>query len=97
MARIDPEGHEVQVLQRMVDFSGASVLEIGAGDGRFTWRYATAAKSVDAVEPRERDVSAAKRAMPRHLRDRVHFHLADATTFHYPRNRFDIAVLSYSL
>lgn len=97
MAQIDPEEHEIHAVGRMVDFSGASVLEIGAGYGRFTWRYAAAAKSVEAIETREEDVRVAKRAMPRHLRERVHFHLADATTFHYPRNRFDIAVLSHSL
>lgn len=97
MARIDPEEHEIEALGRLADFSGASVLEIGAGDGRFTWRYATAAKSVYAIEPRENDVRTALQALPRHLEDRVQFEVADATTFSYPKNRFDIAVLSYSL
>jgi ubiquinone/menaquinone biosynthesis C-methylase UbiE len=97
MARIDPEGNEIQALGQLADFSGAAVLEIGAGDGRFTWRYAGDARSVIAIESREADVRSALGAMPRPLRDRVRFHHADATTFRYPRSRFDIAVLSHSL
>ena len=97
MARIDPEGNEIQALGQLADFSGAAVLEVGAGDGRFTWLYAADARSVDAIEAREEDVREALRTMPGHLKDRVRFHHADATSFRYPRGKFDIAVLSHSL
>jgi cyclopropane fatty-acyl-phospholipid synthase-like methyltransferase len=37
----DPEGSEIQALFDLyTDWGGKSVLEIGSGDGRLTWRYA---------------------------------------------------------
>lgn len=97
MTSIDPEGAETRALAELVNFKARSVLEIGAGDGRLTRRIAQTAKSVLALDPLERDVLRAREAMPPELLGRVQFHVADATTFRYPRNRFDIAVLSHSL
>ncbi len=97
MASIDPEGVETRAIDALVDFTGTSVLEIGAGDGRLTWRFVDKAKSVLALDPLERDVLRARRATPARLRSRVRFLLADATAYSYPRSRFDVAVLSYSL
>lgn len=97
MTSIDPEGAETRALKAIVDFRGRSVLEIGAGDGRLTWRIAHRAKSVLALDPLERGVLRAHEAMSPELLGRVQFLVEDATTFRYPRNRFDIAVLSHSL
>jgi ubiquinone/menaquinone biosynthesis C-methylase UbiE len=97
MASIDPEGVETRALLAALDFSGKRVLEIGSGDGRLTWRYAGGTKSVVAIDPLERDVLRARRSTPAVLRTRVRFIVADATTYRYPRARFDVGVLSYSL
>ncbi|MFN2491065.1 MAG: class I SAM-dependent methyltransferase [Actinomycetota bacterium] len=97
MALIDPEGAEMRALDALVDLKGRSVLEVGAGDGRFTWRLADRARSVLALEPQEREVLRARAAMSPGLERRVQFVPADATTYRYPSSRFDIAVLSYSL
>lgn len=97
MASIDPEGEETRALADLVDFKNRSVLEIGAGNGRLTWRIAQRAKSVLAIDSLERDVLRARESMTPELQDRVEFLVADATTFQYPRNRFDIVVLSHSL
>ncbi len=97
MTSIDPEGAETQALRELVDFKNRSVLEIGAGDGRLTRRIAPEAESVLALDSLERDVLRAREAMSPELEDRVEFLVADATTFRYPRNRFDIVVLSHSL
>ena len=48
----DPEAHELNALNAMVpSFAGLHVLEIGAGDGRLTCRYADMAASVVAIDP----------------------------------------------
>jgi 16S rRNA A1518/A1519 N6-dimethyltransferase RsmA/KsgA/DIM1 with predicted DNA glycosylase/AP lyase activity len=97
MAEIDPEGAEIRALDAIVDLTDRTILEIGAGDGRLTWRLAARARSVLALEPREQDVARARQTMPSELRDRVRFVATDATTYGYPRARFDLAVLSWSL
>lgn len=97
MASIDPEAAETRALDALVDLNGRSVLEIGAGDGRLTWRLAERARSVLALEAQEREVLRARAAMSADLKRRVRFVLADATSYPYPRNRFDVAVLSHSL
>ncbi len=97
MASIDPEGAETRAIDALVDLSGRSVLEIGAGDGRLTWRLADRAKYVLALEPKEREVLRAREAMSKDLRGPVRLAVADATTYRYPSSRFDVAVLSHSL
>jgi len=97
MASIDPEGEETRALDALVDLTDASVLEIGAGDGRLTWRLAERAKTITALDPFERDVLRARAATPKKLRHRIRFLIADATTYRFPRHKFDIAVLSHSL
>lgn len=93
----DPQGFETEVIHSLVDFEGASVIEIGAGDGRMTRRFASKASSVLALDPSDRDVEAAQAATPKELASKVDFRVADATDFPYPSSRFDIAVLSWSL
>lgn len=97
MVSIDPEGYETRVLDALVDLADKTVLEVGAGDGRLTWRLAARAKSVIALDASERDIGTARKALARELRGRVRLLVADATTYRYPRNRFDVAVLSHSL
>ena len=39
----DPEGIEVEYLNKTGAINGRSLLEIGCGNGRLTWRYANLA------------------------------------------------------
>ncbi len=94
---IDPEGFDARAINSLVDFRGKAVLEIGSGDGRLTWCFADDAKGVLAIDPRARDVRQAIAATPDHLRSKIRFIEADATTYRYPTAKFDIAILSYSL
>jgi hypothetical protein len=49
---LDPEKNESHALFTLpVTWTGASVLEIGSGDGRLTWRYAGKVAHVVAIEP----------------------------------------------
>jgi len=48
----DPEGHELAALRAVWTPSAACrVLEIGAGDGRLTRRYASEVASIIAIDP----------------------------------------------
>jgi hypothetical protein len=49
---LDPKGNESNALFRLpIPWTGASVLEIGSGDGRLTWRYADRVAHVVGLEP----------------------------------------------
>ena len=97
--RIDPENTETNALFEMVNFSGQHVLEIGCGDGRFTWGYADRAGHVTAIEPAANLLALAREHLPSVLRDRVELiniafeEFAAAS----PPSAYDIVILSWSL
>ena len=93
----DPRGAEGRALAALGEFDGKRVLEIGCGDGRLTWLYAEQAAEVLGVDPEEESIREARAALPDQLADRVEFRVADAQALAVPRQRFDIAFLSWSL
>jgi ubiquinone/menaquinone biosynthesis C-methylase UbiE len=94
---IDPQGVETRAINKLVDFDGLRVLEVGCGDGRMTWRFAEMTSSLLAVDVDEEKIEAARRATPDDLRSRVRFETTDITRAQLPTDSFDAAVLSYSL
>jgi 2-polyprenyl-3-methyl-5-hydroxy-6-metoxy-1,4-benzoquinol methylase len=85
------------VIHELVDFRGKDVIEMGAGDGRLTWRYADLSASVLALEPKELRVEQARQATPVRLHRRATFRVADATMADLPTGAFDVVVFSRSL
>lgn len=70
--QIDPEGFEIDTLLEYVgSFAGKRVLEVGAGDGRLTWRYAELAAHVTALDPDASEIAIAEKDCPPTLRERV--------------------------
>jgi 2-polyprenyl-3-methyl-5-hydroxy-6-metoxy-1,4-benzoquinol methylase len=97
--RSDPENNEIHALNELVDVTGKSVLEIGCGDGRLTWRYADDAAHVTAIDPFEETINRAKENIPDKLRDRVELHHIVFRDFAASNKSevFDLAILSWSL
>lgn len=97
--RQDPENKEIRALLSMVDFTGASVLEIGSGDGRLTWHYAEEASKVLAIDPYEASIRRAKQNLPVKLRYRVKFEAVGFDDFasRTESDAFDITILSWAL
>jgi ubiquinone/menaquinone biosynthesis C-methylase UbiE len=93
----DPTGVEARVLADLADFEDKRVLEIGCGDGRLTWLYAEQAQEVLGVDSDEEAIQDARAVLPDRLADRVEFRVEDAQALDVPRQRFDIAFLSWSL
>ena len=97
---LDPERNEVEALLEFVgDLKGMRVLEIGAGDGRLTWRYAPNAREVVGIDPNPERMARAQEEMPEELRGRV---VMLATTLEQYRRdgqapRFDVALMSWAL
>jgi ubiquinone/menaquinone biosynthesis C-methylase UbiE len=93
----DPEGYEEKILHRFARFEGKHVLEIGCGDGRLTWKYATSARSVTGVDVELDDLRLARADRPYGLESKVTFTQSSARHIPFPREIFDIAVLAWSL
>jgi ubiquinone/menaquinone biosynthesis C-methylase UbiE len=94
---VDPEGVEIAALEQLAPMDGLRVLELGCGDGRLTFRYAHAAKSVLAVDPDEEQIAKANAARPPDLAERVTFVASGAAEVGIPRRRFDLALFAWSL
>ncbi|HEV3403238.1 MAG TPA: methyltransferase domain-containing protein, partial [Gaiellaceae bacterium] len=70
---LDPEGAHLAALQRLGDFAGKEVLELGCGDGRLTSGIAAEAARVLAFDPDAEAVEKARRTLAGELADRVEF------------------------
>ena len=90
---IDPL--ELATVRELTELSGKRVLEVGCGDGRFTYLYAHDAAYVLGIDPIRDEIRKARRQRPRELRKQVHFRVAKTVT--PPRRRFDVALFSWSL
>lgn len=95
----DPEGNETSTLHALVDFKNRRVLEVGCGDGRLTWHYASEAAQVTAIDPESEAIERARTECPGELKERVNFLAATIDDFgkSFKGDRFDIAIYAWSL
>lgn len=95
----DPDDVQSAELNRITDFSGKRVLEIGCGDGQLTWSYAGDAAHVTGIDPSPEEIALARKNTPQQLSGRVNFITADIIDFTPadgdPLN--DIALFGWSL
>jgi SAM-dependent methyltransferase len=91
--RVDPL--ELATVRELVDLGAKRVLEMGCGDGRFTFLYAHDAAYVLGVDPKREELRIARRERPPELERRVQFRAAKSIA--PPRRQFDVALFSWSL
>ena len=91
--REDPEQNEDRALARLVPtFAGLRVIEIGAGDGRVTRKYAAAAASVIAIDPKAEDIELLRAGLPG-----VDARLTAIRDLQLPAQSADVVMFSWSL
>jgi ubiquinone/menaquinone biosynthesis C-methylase UbiE len=93
----DPEGREAALLAGVPELTGGRVLEIGAGDGRLTWQYAARVRSVVGIDTDAESLAYFMEDRPPGLWHQVAATLADAEHLPFAHDRFDAALLSWSL
>ena len=93
----DPDHSEIKFLRKFVDLKDKHVLEIGCGEGRLTWQYATDARSVVAVDLDHDSLRVAKVDRPSDLNDKVHLACTNSEYLPFSKEKFDIAILAWSL
>lgn len=96
----DPEQNEINALLELAgDLAGKRVLEIGAGTGRLTWRYASLAGGVVGLEPMPERIAIARDDMPKALQGRVELLETTLEDFQLDERepRFDLVLMSWAL
>ena len=94
----DPEKNEIKALFDLYDdWAGKSVLEIGSGNGRLTWRYADKVARVLALEPSEETHALAVKDRPNGMKHVELLNLGFDEFARKNKERFDLALLSWSL
>jgi SAM-dependent methyltransferase len=86
---------ELDTVRELVDLTDKRVLEMGSGNGRFTFLYAEAAAYVLGIDPKRLEIGEARRARPASLTRSVKFRVAK--TISPPRRPFEVALFSWSL
>ena len=95
---VDPAGVEPSAILRAVDFHNAHVLEVGAGDGRLTFRYAEEGlRSVVGIDTKEPEIQSAAKVPRAEFRGRAQFLCASATALPFSAEEFEIVLLASSL
>lgn len=96
--KLDPEENETRALFSLFnDFAGKSVLEVGCGDGRLTWRYAKHAARVTAIDA---DAVRLNKAFANQSPEFQHvqfLHMGLEPFATQSKEKFDIAILAWSL
>ncbi len=93
----DPEGIEIEFLQRTGAVCGRKVIEIGCGDGRLTWRYANLAASVAGVDPDFERLAETSTARPETAGEPIPFSQAVAEMLPFRDEAFESAIFAWSL
>lgn len=88
----DPEGYEAAAVRAAVSFDGLRVLEVGAGDGRLTRQYATAARSIVAIDPDADAIADLRIAFP-HVDARA----IGVEKLDLPAHSVDLVIFAWSL
>jgi ubiquinone/menaquinone biosynthesis C-methylase UbiE len=95
----DTDRNEIKFLHKLVDLNASRkrVLEVGCGEGRLTWQYADAPHSTVAIDLDRDALRIARADCPSDLADRVHLACADSLCLPFAKEKFDIAILAWSL
>ena len=94
---LDPAGVEPSAILQVVDFHDAHVLEVGAGDGRLTFRYAEGLRSVVGIDTKEPEIQSAAKVPRAEFRGCAQFLCASATALPFSAEEFEIVLLASSL
>ena len=91
------EGFERHLIEGFVSLRYKRVLEVGCGDGRLTFQYASRASSVLAIDPDHPSIDEAVWHQRRRGPSNIAFRVGSIERLPLPGAPFDVALFSWSL
>ena len=93
----DPERSERKYIHDVADFNNKRVLEIGCGEGRLTWKYASASSFTVGLDADQDAVRVATIDRPSDISAKTFFLNAESENIPFRKETFDIALFAWSL
>jgi ubiquinone/menaquinone biosynthesis C-methylase UbiE len=93
----DTDHNEQKFLHKFVDLTDRRVLEVGCGEGRLTWQYVSKTRLMVGVDLDRDSLRVARVDCPSDAKDILHLACADSTHLPFAKEKFDIAILAWSL
>ena len=94
---VDPARVMAHAVLEAADLRDARILEVGAGDGRLTFQYASQPRSVIGIDTAELEIRSAVATARTENHQRVQFLCASATALPFLAEQFEIVLLASSL
>jgi ubiquinone/menaquinone biosynthesis C-methylase UbiE len=94
---VDPARLMPQAILQATDLRNTRTLEVGAGDGRLTFQYASQPRSVIGIDTTELHIRSATGTPRNEIRGQVQFLCASATALPFSAEQFEIVLLASSL
>ena len=94
---LDPVRVMPHTIFQAADLRDTRILEVGAGDGRLTFQYASQPRSVIGIDTKELDIRSAVVTPRLEIRGQVQFLCASATALPFAAEQFEMVLLASSL
>ena len=95
--QVDPAGVEPRAILEAADLRNTRVLEVGAGDGRLTFQYASESNSVVGIDTKQGDILSTAKLPKTDSSRHVHLMCACATALPFSAEEFNVVLLASSL
>jgi len=94
---VDPARVMPHAILQAADLRDTRILEVGAGDGRLTFQYASQPRSVTGIDTKELDIRSAVATPRMEIRGQAQFLCASATALPFSAEQFEVVLLASSL
>jgi len=92
----DAAGTEKKQIHKFVNFKDKRVLEIGCGEGRLTWKYASATHLILGVDSDRNALRVALVDSPTAIKSKLILINSSAEQLPFKSNSFDLAIFAWS-